>query len=52
MEFKVDDLMSIHLRKEKFSQGKFGKLKLKADGPFKVSECIGENTYKIKLLEE
>ena len=49
VEFKVGDLVWIHLRKERFPQGKYGKLKPKADGPFRMLEKVGENAYKIKL---
>ena len=49
VEFKVGDLVWIHLRKERFPQGKYGKLKPKADRPFRVLEKVGENAYKIEL---
>ena len=49
VDFKLDDLAWIHLCKERFPQGKFGKLKLKADGPFKVHKRIGKNIYEIEL---
>ena len=51
MEFNVGDLVWIHLIEERFPQGKFGKLKPKADGPFKVLNRIGKNVYEIELLE-
>ena len=41
--------MWIHLRKERFPQGKYGKLKPKVDRPFRVLEKVGENAYKIEL---
>ena len=52
MEFKVGDLVWIHLRKERFPQGKYGKLKPKANGPFRVLEIVGGNAYKIELSED
>ena len=50
MEFKVRDLVWIHLIKDRFPQGKQGKLKPQVDGHFKVIEKIGKNAYKLKLL--
>ncbi|CAL2257294.1 unnamed protein product [Prunus armeniaca] len=47
--FKEGDLVWIHLRKERFPRGKHGKLKPRADGPFKVLRRVGDNAYKIEL---
>ena len=46
---KVRDLVGIHLRKDRFPQGKHGKLKPHVDGPFKIIEKIGKNAYKLEL---
>ncbi|GJW59663.1 putative CCCH-type zinc finger family protein [Tanacetum coccineum] len=43
------DLVWIHLRKERFSAGRFGKLKSRGDGPFHVLKKINDNAYKIEL---
>nr|GFA24231.1 hypothetical protein [Tanacetum cinerariifolium] len=43
------DLVWIHLRKEHFSGGCFGKLKLRGDSPFHVLKKINDNAYKIEL---
>lgn len=45
----MGDLVWVHLRKDRFPPGKFGKLKPRADGPFKVLKRIGENAYKVEL---
>ena len=52
VEFEVGDLVWVHLRKNRFPPGKFGKLKPRVDGPFKIIEKIGENAYKLQLPAE
>ncbi|GKA93453.1 reverse transcriptase domain-containing protein [Tanacetum coccineum] len=44
------DLVWIHLRKDCFPAGRFGKLKPRGDGPFRVLKIINDNAYKIELL--
>nr|GEU52981.1 reverse transcriptase domain-containing protein [Tanacetum cinerariifolium] len=48
--YQEGDLVWIHLRKECFPAGRFGKLKLRGDGPFRVLKKINDNAYKIELL--
>ncbi|GKA75632.1 hypothetical protein Tco_0782010 [Tanacetum coccineum] len=43
------DLIWIHLCKERFLAGRFGKLKPRGDGPFRVLKKINDNAYKIEL---
>ena len=52
VEFEIGELVWVHLRKDRFPLGKFGKLKPRVDGPFKIIEKIGENAYKLQLLDE
>ena len=52
VEFEVGELVWVHLRKDTFPPGKFGKLKPRVDGPFKIIEKIGENAYKLQLPDE
>nr|GEX54707.1 RNA-directed DNA polymerase [Tanacetum cinerariifolium] len=47
--YKEVDLVWIHLRKERFPAGRYGKLHARADGPFRVLKRINDNAYKIKL---
>ncbi|GKC31597.1 RNA-directed DNA polymerase [Tanacetum coccineum] len=47
--YREGDLVWIHLRKERFLEGRFGKLKPRGDGPFRVLKKINDNTYKIEL---
>ena len=43
VEFEVGDLVWIHLRKDGFPLGKYGKLKPRVNGPFKIIEKIRDN---------
>ncbi|GJT18788.1 RNA-directed DNA polymerase [Tanacetum coccineum] len=47
--YREGDLVWIHLRKEHFPAGRFGKLKPQGDSPFHVLKKINDNAYKIKL---
>ena len=52
LEFLEGDLVWTHIRKDRFPQGKFSKLKPRVNGPFKILEKIVENAYKIELPKE
>ncbi|MFS7899882.1 putative nucleotidyltransferase, Ribonuclease H [Helianthus anomalus] len=47
--FNEGDLVWIHLSKDRFPGGRFGKLQPRADGPFRVLKRINDNAYKIDL---
>ncbi|GKA17092.1 RNA-directed DNA polymerase [Tanacetum coccineum] len=47
--YRECDLVWIHLYKERFAAGHFGKLKPRGDCPFRVLKKINDNAYKIEL---
>ncbi|GKD66154.1 RNA-directed DNA polymerase [Tanacetum coccineum] len=47
--YREGDLVWIHLRKEHFLKGHFGKLNPRGDGPFRDLKKINDNAYKIEL---
>lgn len=50
--FQPRDLVWLHLRKGRFPSKRKSKLTPKADGPFEVITRVGDNTYKVALLNE
>jgi len=50
-QFKLGDLVWIHLRQERFLSKRRSKLLPRLDGPFKVLEKVNSNAYKVYLLE-
>ncbi|GKC07679.1 RNA-directed DNA polymerase [Tanacetum coccineum] len=47
--FQEGDLVWVYLRRDRFPQGRFGKLHPRADGPFRVLKRINDNAYKVDL---
>ena len=52
VEFQVDDSVWVYLRNDRFLLGKYGKLRPKIDGPFRVIEKIRENAYKLEMPDD
>ncbi|KAH0720178.1 hypothetical protein KY284_005208 [Solanum tuberosum] len=49
--FKPGDLVWVHMRKERFPSKRKTKLDPRGSGPYKVLERIGDNSYKLDLLD-
>lgn len=49
VQFKVGDMVMIHLKKERLPKEKYTKMLMKKIGPFKVLKRCGTNAYKIDL---
>ena len=49
MVFNIGNLVWLHLRKDRFPNGRKTKLRLRGDGPFMVLERYNNNAYKIDL---
>lgn len=52
VEFNIGDLVWVHLWADHFPPGRYGKLKPRAAGPFKIMGKIGTNAYKVELPAE
>jgi translation initiation factor IF-1 len=52
VKLEPDDLVWVHLRKERFLDLRKSKLMPHAAGPFKVIEKINDNAYKLELPPE
>lgn len=52
MTFNVVDLVWLRLKKVKILVGSFVKLKLKVDGPFRITNMINDKAYQIDLSED
>ena len=49
LEFKLGDLVWLHLREDRFPLRRKNKLMAKGDGPHKMVITVGKNAYKIDL---
>jgi len=47
--FQPEDLVLVHLRKERFPSKRKSKLMPRADGPFEILERVNDNAYKVNL---
>jgi hypothetical protein len=52
VQLAPDDLVWLHLRKDRFPELKKSKLMPRADDPFKIIEKINDNAYKLELPRE
>ena len=52
MTFEPGDWVWLHLKKERFSKQRQGKLSPRGDGSFRVLQRVNDNAYKLELLGE
>jgi hypothetical protein len=52
VKLELDDLVWLHLRKERFSKLRKSKLMSRAASPFKILTKINDNAYKLELPPE
>jgi hypothetical protein len=52
VKLEPDDLIWLHLRKERFLELRKSKLMSRAAGPFKILAQINDNAYKLELPPE
>ena len=50
--FEVEDLVWVHLNKDRFLARKFGRLKSIVNDTFNIIEKIGENAYNLELPDD
>jgi len=50
--FQPEDLVWVHLRKERFPSKRKSKLMPRANGPFEILERVNDNAYKVKLPKD
>ena len=48
LEFKVEDMVWVHLNIDRFLAWKFGRLKLMVDSSFNINKKIRENAYNLE----
>jgi len=50
--FQPEDLVWVHLRKERFPSKRKSKLMPRADGPFEILKRVNDNAFKVNLPED
>ena len=52
LAFEVEDLVLVHLNKDRFMAWNFGRMKSMVDSPFNIIKKIGENAYNLELPDD
>ena len=48
LQYKVGDMVMVHLKVERLPKGKYTKLMMRKMGPFKILQKCGTNSYKVE----